>query len=63
MWSSLSIKQGNQVTQEISNSAVATGLEKVRFHSNPKVTRDQSPFTLEISWLLVTFSGVVSQEK
>ena len=36
------------VTSE--NSAVATGIDKVRFHSNPKVGQRQRMFKLPYNW-------------
>ena len=41
------VKVRHSVCQHIWNSAVATGLEKVSFHSNPKAGQSQRMFKLD----------------
>ena len=43
----------------LENSAVATGLEKVSFHSNPKEEQCQRRFRLPYNWLILHDSKVI----
>ena len=48
------VKVLHSMSANLENSAVATGLEKVSFHSNPKERQCQITFKLPHNWIHLT---------